>query len=69
MNLIRAFQIGDLDMFMINFDTLMLIPKVENATKMKSFKPISLLNCSFKIFGRLLTSRLEKVCARLIEHE
>jgi hypothetical protein len=69
MNLVRDFQIGDLDLFRINFATLTLIPKMESATEMKSFRPISLLNCSFKIFGRLLTSRLEKVCARLIEQE
>jgi hypothetical protein len=69
MNLVRAFKIGDLDMFGIDFATITLILKVENATEMKSFRPISLLNCSVKIFDGLLTSRLEKVCTRLIEQE
>jgi hypothetical protein len=69
MNLVRAFKIGDLDMFEINFATITLILKVENATEMKSFRPISLLNCSVKIFDGLLTSRLEKICTRLIEQE
>jgi hypothetical protein len=36
---------------------------------MKNFRPISLLNCSFKIFGRLLTSRLEKICERIVAQE
>jgi hypothetical protein len=36
---------------------------------MKNFMPISLLNYSFKIFGKLLTSRLEKVCERPVTPE
>jgi hypothetical protein len=36
---------------------------------MRNFRPISLLNCSFKIFGRLLTTRLEKICDRIIAQE
>jgi hypothetical protein len=69
MNLVKAFQMGKLDLFRINFAMLTLIPKVENAMEMKNFRPISLLNCSFKIFGKLLASRLEKFCGRLIEQE
>jgi hypothetical protein len=33
---------------------------------MKNFRPISLLNCSFKIFSKVITLRLEKVCQSLI---
>jgi hypothetical protein len=69
MNLIRAFHTGELDLFRINFSTLTLTPKVENDNEMRCFRSISLLNCSFKIFGKLLTSRLEKVCGRLVEQE
>jgi hypothetical protein len=36
---------------------------------MKNYRPISLLNCSFKIFGKLLTIILEKVCERLVARE
>jgi hypothetical protein len=46
-----------------------LIPKVEDAAEMKNYRHINLLNCSFKIFGRLLTSRLEEVCERLVARE
>jgi hypothetical protein len=63
--LVRSFQENKLDLFRINFATLTLIPKVEDATEMKIFRPISLLNCSLKIFGRLLTTRLEKIYERL----
>jgi hypothetical protein len=68
-NLVQAFHGGKLDLFRINFATLTLIPKIDYATEMKNFRPISLLNCSFKIFGKLLTSRLEKVSERLVAPE
>jgi hypothetical protein len=57
----KGFQKGNLDLFRIIFAVISLIPKVENAAEMKSFRPISLLNCSFKIFSKLLTLRLERV--------
>jgi hypothetical protein len=58
-----------IDLFRIKFATLTLISKVEEASEMKIFRPNSLLNYSFKIFGRLLTSRLEKVSKRLVAPE
>jgi hypothetical protein len=69
MNLVLDFQRGDLDLFRINFATLTLISKVDETSNMKNFRPISLLNCNFKNFGRLLASRLEKVCERLVAPE
>jgi hypothetical protein len=69
MRLIVEFQNGSLDLFRLNFVMLTLIPKVENVVDMKNFRPISLLNCSFKIFSKLLTIRLEGVCQRLITKE
>jgi hypothetical protein len=48
---------------------LTLIPKVDNADEMKSFRPISLLNCSYKIFSKVVTIRLEKVSQRLVAKE
>jgi hypothetical protein len=67
--MISEFQGGGLDLFRINFACLTLIPKVENADDMRNFRPISLLNCSFKIFSKLLANRLENVCQRLIARE
>jgi hypothetical protein len=63
------FYEGKLDLFRINFDVLTLIPKVEDSKDMKMFRPISLLNCSFKIFSKVLTLRLEKVSQRLVSKE
>jgi hypothetical protein len=67
--LVKVFQDGKLDLFRLNYATLTLITKVEDASKMKNFRPISMLNCSFKIFGRLLTSKLEKICERIVAQE
>lgn len=43
-----------------------LLPKEPDARTLKKYRPISLLNCSFKIFGKLLNNRLIKVANRLI---
>jgi hypothetical protein len=69
MMMFHGFYEGRLDLFRLNFAVLSLIPKVENAIEMKMFRPISLLNCSFKIFSKVMTLRLEKVCQRLVAKE
>jgi hypothetical protein len=67
--MIHAFQEGDLDLFRLNFSCLTLIPKVEDAMEMRNFMPISLLNCSSNFFSKLLPTRLENVCQRLVAKE
>jgi hypothetical protein len=69
MRMFKKFQEGDLDLFRLNFAAITLIPKTENADDIRSFRPISLLNCSFKIFSRVLTSSLENVCHKIIAKE
>jgi hypothetical protein len=58
-----------LDLFRLNFALLTLIPKEEDAKEMKKFRPISLTNCSFKIFSKVLTLRLGRVCQRIVAME
>jgi hypothetical protein len=45
-----------------------LIPKENDGKSMKKFRPISLLNCSFKIFTKVLRNRLARVIDRLISY-
>jgi hypothetical protein len=45
---------------------IILIPKEERAKTLKKFRPISLINCSFKVFAKALNNRLEKICDRLL---
>jgi hypothetical protein len=60
------FQKGKLDLFRLNCALVTLIPKVGDASNMKQFIPISLLNCSFKIFSKILTSRFSTIVQRII---
>jgi hypothetical protein len=63
------FQYEKLDLFRLNFVLLTLVPKVDGGSKMKNHRPISLINYSFKIFSKLLTLRLERVCQRIVAKE
>jgi hypothetical protein len=58
MAMFKDFHEGKLDLFRLNFSILTLIPKEPEASSMKKFRPISLLNCCFKIFTKVLTNRL-----------
>jgi hypothetical protein len=65
-SLFRDFQKGDLDIHRLNFAMLTLIPKTSDARNMKNFRPISLANCSFKIFSKILAIRLGRIADRII---
>jgi hypothetical protein len=65
-NLVRLFEKGELNLERLNFAMITLIPIEPEAKNLKKFRPISLLNCSFKIFGKLLNNRLIAVADRLI---
>jgi hypothetical protein len=49
---------GRLDLYRLNFALVTLILKEQDARIMNKFRPISLLNCSYKIFTKVLTNRL-----------
>jgi hypothetical protein len=58
-----------LDIAKFNRAFIYLIPKLSTTTTttvVKDFRPISLLNCNFKFFTKVLTSRLHLVLDRLI---
>jgi len=42
-----------------------LIPKKGDCTKIKNWRPISLLNCSYKVVSRAINNRLKKVTDRI----
>ena len=54
--LFRDFYFGNLDLYRLNFAVLTLIPKEPDASSMKKFRPVSLLNCIFKIFSIVITT-------------
>jgi hypothetical protein len=67
-SMFNAWFNDDLDLYRLNFAMITLIPKENEARSMKKFRPISLLNCSFKIFTKVLTNRLAKIIDRLISY-
>jgi retron-type reverse transcriptase len=64
--LIEDFYNGNLCMRSINSSYITLVPKTDNPSMVGDFRPISLLNSSFKIITKLLAERLQKVILRLI---
>jgi hypothetical protein len=65
-DMFNAWHEDKLDLFRLNFTMITLIPKENEARSMRKFRPISLLNCSFKIFTKVLTNRLARIINRLI---
>jgi hypothetical protein len=43
-----------------------LIPKIHNATKIQQYRPICVLNVSFKIFTKVGTNRLNLVAKKVV---
>jgi hypothetical protein len=66
MRVVKGFEEGKVNMSRLNYVKIILIPKEEGATNLKKIRPISLINCSFKIFAKALNNRLEQICVRLL---
>ena len=45
----------------LNFGTIILLPKCNDAKQIQQYRPIYLLNVSFKIFTKVATNRIVKV--------
>jgi hypothetical protein len=60
---------GNLDIFRLNFAMITLIRKENDAREMRKFRPVSLLNYSFKIFTKVLTNRFARILDRLISYQ
>jgi hypothetical protein len=56
-----AFHKGELPLFHLNFGTIILLLKKENAIQIQQYRPISLLNVSFKVFTKVGTNRIPEV--------
>ncbi|WVZ82090.1 LOW QUALITY PROTEIN: hypothetical protein U9M48_029392 [Paspalum notatum var. saurae] len=51
----------------LNFGTIILIPKGNDVKQIQQYRPICLLNVSFKIFTKVATNRVVKVATRVIK--
>ena len=58
LNLFNEFHAGGLPIFELNFGVITLIPKVEEANRIQQYRPICLLNVSYKLFTKVATNRI-----------
>ncbi|WVZ88927.1 hypothetical protein U9M48_035394, partial [Paspalum notatum var. saurae] len=66
MALFDEFHKGNLALNRLNFGNIILIPKVGDASKIQQYRPVYLLNVSFKIFTKVATNRIVKVAHKII---
>jgi hypothetical protein len=52
------FYKGELNLYRLNFALITVIPKEKDSRTVNKFRPISLLNCSYTIFIKVLTNRV-----------
>ncbi|WVZ94444.1 hypothetical protein U9M48_040333 [Paspalum notatum var. saurae] len=55
-----------LPLFNLNFEVITLIPKVQEANVIQQYRPICLLNVSYKIFTKVATNRLSSVAEKVV---
>jgi hypothetical protein len=60
------FHKGELPLYSLNFGNIVLLPKCKEAAKIQQYRPICLLNISFKIFTKVATNRLLEVAHKVI---
>ncbi len=53
-------------LYSLNFGTIILLPKCAEALKIQQYRPICLLNVSFKIFTKVATNRIMDVAQKVI---
>lgn len=67
MRMVQDFSKNQLDLSRLNYGAITLIPKIKDAINVKQFRPICLLNVSFKIFTNLLLNRLSPFMDKVID--
>jgi hypothetical protein len=65
MAMFRDFHAGDLPLFCLNFGNITLIPKEKEVKRIQKYRPICMLNVSFKIFTKVLANRLTSIACRI----
>jgi hypothetical protein len=66
MALFSQLQKGELPLYKLNFGVITLLPKKENAVQIQQYRPICLLNVSFKIFTKVATNRITDLSQKVI---
>uniref|UniRef100_A0A8R7P8H2 Reverse transcriptase domain-containing protein n=1 Tax=Triticum urartu TaxID=4572 RepID=A0A8R7P8H2_TRIUA len=58
---------GQLQLFHLNVGTITLLPKKTEVVRIEQFRPICLLNVSFKIFTKVGTNRLTHIAHTVVQ--
>jgi hypothetical protein len=58
---------GQLELLCLNFGEVMLLSKVNESERIQQYRPICLLNVSFKIFTKMATIRLNTVTDHVVQ--
>jgi hypothetical protein len=58
-------QAGDLPLFRLYFGIITLLPKKEDASRIEQYRPICLLNVSFKIFNKVGANRITGMAQKI----
>jgi hypothetical protein len=66
LDLFSCLHAGQLELFRLNFGEIILLPKVNEAERIQQYRPIYLLNVSFKIFTKVATLRLNTVADHIV---
>jgi hypothetical protein len=66
MDLFSSHHAGQLELFRLNFGEIILLPKVNEAERIQQYRPICLLNVSFRIFTKVATIRLNTVADHVV---
>jgi hypothetical protein len=67
LELFSCLHAGELELFRLNFGEIVLLPKVNEAERIQQYKPICLLNVSFKFFTKVATFRLNSVADHVVQ--
>jgi hypothetical protein len=65
MAMFQDFHTGNLPLFCLNFGKITLLPKEKEVKRIQQYRPICMLNVSFKIFTKVLANRLTSVACRV----
>jgi hypothetical protein len=66
MQMFHELHMGTLPLFSLNFGVITLIPKAKDANRIQQYRPICLLNVSFKIFTKVATIRVNSIVDHII---
>lgn len=66
MAMFRDFHKGELPLHSLNFGIITLLPKQNEARMIQQYRPICLLNVSFKVFTKVMANRVALVAQKVV---